>query len=238
MKELKEKAAEIGVILNDDQIAQFEEYYELLIEWNSVMNLTAIIEKEEVINKHFIDSLLLAKYKNFNEDLKIIDVGTGAGFPGIPLKIAFPNLSVTLMDSLNKRIKFLDAVIQKLSLKGIETVHSRAEDGGRMDYYREQFDVAVSRAVAGLSSLSEFCMPFVKPEGYFIAYKSGALDEEMKSGKKAIRMLGGRIENIFTTTLPGTDIERKFLFVKKEENISSEYPRKAGMAVKKPLGEK
>lgn len=236
MKELKEKATEIGVILNDDQIAQFEAYYELLIEWNRVMNLTAITEKEEVISKHFVDSLLLAKYKNFNEDLKVIDVGTGAGFPGIPLKIAFPNLSITLMDSLNKRIKFLDEVILKLSLEGIETVHSRAEDGGRKDYYREQFDIALSRAVANLSSLSEFCMPFVKPGGYFIAYKSGALDEEMNPGKRAVRMLGGRIENIFTTTLPGTDIERKFLFVKKEEKISSEYPRKAGMAIKRPLG--
>lgn len=236
MKELKTVAAQIGVELNDTQLLQFEQYYALLLEWNRVMNLTAITEKQDVIMKHFIDSLLLSKYKNFHERLRVIDVGTGAGFPGIPLKIAFPELEITLMDALNKRLKFLDAVIQELSLKDIQTVHSRAEDGGKNEFYREQYDIAVSRAVANLSSLSEFCIPFVKVGGYFIPYKSGALEEELKSGKKAIRLLGGSIENIFSTVLPETEMERKFVFVKKIEPTPSVYPRKSGMAVKKPLG--
>lgn len=236
MHELKDKAARIGVTLDEKQLEQFKKYYDLLTEWNRVMNLTAITEKTEVMHKHFIDSLLLAKYMDFHKNLQVIDIGTGAGFPGIPLKIAFPELRLTLLDSLNKRLKFLKEVIHVLSLEQVETVHSRAEDGGRQECFRERYDVAVSRAVAGLAGLSEYCMPFVKPGGYFVAYKAGTIEEELKQGKKAVRILGGRIENIFTTVLPGTDMERKFVFVKKEKSTPPEYPRKAGTAIKKPLG--
>lgn len=236
MEKLKKSAEQFGLELSDSQISQFLKYYDMLIEWNKVMNLTAITDKNEVIYKHFTDSLLLYKYKKLHENLSIIDIGTGAGFPGIPLKIAFPNLKVTLMDSLNKRLKFLNEVINELGLSDTITVHSRAEDAGHNFLYREKYDLAVSRAVANLSSLSEFCLPFVKEGGYFIPYKSGALSEEMKTGKKAIRMLGGQIENIFTTNLPDTDIERSFVFVKKVDKTPDIYPRKAGLVTKKPLG--
>ena len=183
---------QFGLELSDEQIQQFSKYYDMLIEWNKVMNLTAITDKEEVIIKHFADSLLLSKYKNLHDNLCVIDVGTGAGFPGIPLKIAYPELKVTLMDSLNKRLMFLDNVISELNLENITTVHSRAEDGGRSVEYREKYDLAVSRAVANLATLSEWCIPFVKPGGYFIPYKSNALSEEIRDGKKAIRILGGQ----------------------------------------------
>ncbi len=225
---------QFGLELSDEQIQQFSKYYDMLIEWNKVMNLTAITDKEEVIIKHFADSLLLSKYKNLHDDLCVIDVGTGAGFPGIPLKIAFPELKVTLMDSLNKRLKFLDNVISELNLENITTVHSRAEDGGRCVEYREKYDLVVSRAVANLATLSEWCIPFVKPGGYFISYKSNALSEEIRDGKKAIRILGGQVENIFTTTIPDSDNQRSFVFIKKMTNTEKKYPRKAS-AAKKPI---
>lgn len=236
MNRLNTITKQFGLELSDEQIQQFSKYYDMLIEWNKVMNLTAITDKEEVIIKHFADSLLLSKYKNLHEDLNVIDVGTGAGFPGIPLKIAFPELKVTLMDSLNKRLKFLDNVISELNLDNITTVHSRAEDGGKNAEYREKYDLAVSRAVANLATLSEWCIPFVKTGGYFIPYKSNALTEEMRDGKKAIRILGGQVENIFTTTIPDSDNQRSFVFVKKIENTDKKYPRKAG-AAKKPIWE-
>lgn len=234
MERLKSITTQFGINLNEKQLSQFEIYYDMLIEWNKVMNLTAITEKDDVIIKHFADSLLLSKYADFNREVKIIDVGTGAGFPGIPLKIAFPDIKVTLMDSLNKRLNFLNEVISKLDLQNVETVHARAEDGGRNEKYREQYDFAVSRAVANLAVLSEWCVPFVKPGGYFIAYKSNALPEEMREGKKAIRILGGQVENIFNTTLPETDNQRSFVFVKKVSNTDMKYPRKPG-AAKKPI---
>lgn len=236
MNRLNTITKQFGLELSDEQIQQFSKYYDMLIEWNKVMNLTAITDKEEVIIKHFADSLLLSKYKNLHENLNVIDVGTGAGFPGIPLKIAFPELKVTLMDSLNKRLKFLDNVISELNLDNITTVHSRAEDGGKNAEYREKYDLAVSRAVANLATLSEWCIPFVKTGGYFIPYKSNALTEEIRDGKKAIRILGGQVENIFTTTIPDTDNQRSFVFVKKIENTDKKYPRKAG-AAKKPIWE-
>lgn len=223
----------IGIMLNDNQIQQFLTYYELLVEKNKVMNLTAITEYEEVIEKHFLDSLQIAKYIELNGK-SLIDIGTGAGFPGIPLKIAFPHLEVVLLDSLNKRIKFLDDVILELGLRNIKTLHGRAEDFGKKVEYREQFDYCVSRAVANLSSLSEYCIPFVKKEGYFIPYKSGNIDAELSSANKAVFLLGGKLEKVERFSLENS--QRSFVFIKKVNNTAKKYPRKAGLPTKEPLG--
>lgn len=223
----------IGIMLTDKQMQQFLTYYEMLVEKNKVMNLTAITEFDEVIEKHFLDSLQIAKYVDL-DGKTLIDIGTGAGFPGIPLKIAFPQLKVVLLDSLNKRIKFLDEVIHELGLKDVETLHGRAEDYGKHVDYREQFDFCVSRAVANLSSLSEYCIPFVKKEGYFIPYKSGNIDEELQSANKAVFLLGGKMEKVEKFALE--DSQRSFVFIKKVNNTEKKYPRKAGLPTKEPLG--
>ena len=238
MDRLNSITKQFGLELSDKQIEQFSKYYDILVEWNKVMNLTAITEKEDVIIKHFADSLLLSKYKDLHENIDVIDVGTGAGFPGIPLKIAFPELNITLMDSLNKRLKFLDEVIDELGLQDIHTVHSRAEDGGRNKELREKFDLCVSRAVANLSSLSEYCMPFVKVGGYFVPYKSGDIEEELAQAKKAVAILGGEIENVTGFELPGGEGSRSLIKIKKMKPISAKYPRKAGLPGKEPLGTK
>lgn len=237
IKDYVEQITEGQVLLTDAQLAQFEQYYDRLIEKNKVMNLTAITEREDVILKHFIDSLALARYvKLWEKEYKIIDVGTGAGFPGIPLKISFPNLQVTLFDSLNKRIKFLQEMIDTLKLKEITAVHGRAEEGARDKNMREKYDFAVSRAVANMAVLSEYCIPFVKVGGYFIPYKTGTVEEEITQGKKAIQILGGKIEKIEKLMLPDSDISRSFVFIKKEKQTPKAYPRKAGTASKQPLG--
>lgn len=237
IKDYVEQITEGQVLLTDVQMAQFEQYYDRLIEKNKVMNLTAITEREDVILKHFIDSLALAGYvKLWEKEYKIIDVGTGAGFPGIPLKISFPNLQVTLFDSLNKRIKFLQEMIDTLKLKEITAVHGRAEEGARDKNMREKYDFAVSRAVANMAVLSEYCIPFVKVGGYFIPYKTGTVEEEITQGKKAIQILGGKIEKIEKLMLPDSDISRSFVFIKKEKQTPKAYPRKAGTASKQPLG--
>lgn len=234
MNKLNDITRQFGLELSERQLQQFSKYYDILVEWNSFMNLTAITDKDDVIIKHFADSLLLYKYKDLHNNLNVLDVGTGAGFPGIPLKIAFPELNVTLMDSLNKRLNFLNEVIKELELENVETVHARAEDGGRNPVYREKYDLVVSRAVANLATLSEWCLPFVKVGGYFIPYKSNALNDEMTDGKKAIRILGGQVENIFNTNIPETDNQRSFVFVKKIAETDKKYPRKPG-ASKKPI---
>ncbi|MBQ9768165.1 MAG: 16S rRNA (guanine(527)-N(7))-methyltransferase RsmG [Lachnospiraceae bacterium] len=228
-------AEKIGIVLNKEQQEQFEAYYDYLIAQNEVMNLTAITEYEEVLCKHFLDSLFLAKQGIELNGKKILDLGTGAGFPGIPLKIAFPEAEFVLMDSLNKRIGFLNRVIEQLGLKKIIAVHARAEEAGRKEEYREQFDYCVSRAVARLSSLSEFCIPFVKPGGMFISYKAGECKEECVEAGNAIKLLGGKLIKAEETCLPDTDIARTFVMIKKEKKTPEKYPRGQGKPLKQPL---
>lgn len=236
-KLLNQGCDELGLTLSGEQKEQFFQYYELLIEWNKVMNLTAITELSDVVTKHFVDSLLLVKALSSikTSSYYCIDVGTGAGFPGIPLKIAFPALKITLLDSLNKRVGFLNEVIGKLGLTEIAAVHGRAEDFGRDDKYREKFDLCVSRAVANLSTLSEYCIPFVKKGGMFIPYKSGKVEEEAAEAAGAVKKLGGEMSPAVVLTLPGTDVERTFIPIKKLGITPKKYPRKAGMPSKEPL---
>lgn len=229
-------AENLGVNLTDCQVKQFLVYYEMLAEWNEVMNLTAITDYDDVMKKHFIDSLSLVKAYDVSQERSVIDVGTGAGFPGLALKIAFPNLQVTLLDSLNKRIQFLNEVIEKLNLSHVETIHGRAEDFARPEKLREQFDLCVSRAVANLSVLSEYCLPFVKVGGQFISYKSEKILEEMNGAKKAISILGGRVKNQVEFELPDSDIYRNLFVIEKMKNTPKKYPRKAGLPAKEPLG--
>lgn len=231
----KNGIGELKVSLDDNQIGQFIRYYELLVEWNSFMNLTAITEIDEVCTKHFIDSISLCKVIDCTKEYSVIDVGTGAGFPGIPLKIAFPNLKITLLDSLGKRVKFLNEVITQLSLKDIEAIHGRAEDYAKQGMLREKFDICVSRAVANLSTLSEYCLPYVKVEGYFISYKSEKISEEMQAAQKAIATLGGEVYEQKEFTLPYSDIYRNLFMIKKIQETPKKYPRKAGLPSKEPL---
>lgn len=231
---------QLNIHLDDRQKSQFIQYYEYLIEKNKVMNLTAITEYEEVIVKHFLDSLALVKAPEFNpEHLQgktLIDIGTGAGFPGIPLKIAFPELKVVLLDSLNKRVNFLNEVITMLDLKDVKALHGRAEDYAKQKDYRESFDYAVSRAVANLSTLTEYCMPYVKTGGCFISYKSGRLEEELPLALKAIKILGGALSGTMKFSLMDTDMDRTFAVIKKEKPTPKRYPRKAGLPAKEPIG--
>ena len=240
MNKLVNICNKINIEISDDQINCFEKYYELLIEKNKVMNLTAITDKEDVIVKHFIDSIALIPYLtdkgiNINNKLKIIDIGTGAGFPGLPLKIMMPDVKFTLLDSLNKRVSFLNEVIDELKLKDIEALHGRAEDYASDSKYREKYDICVSRAVANLSTLSEYCIPFVKEDGFFISYKAGESEEEINNSKNAIKILGGKINKVEEFVLPGTDVSRVFVFIRKLELTDKKYPRKAGVPAKKPL---
>ena len=229
---------ELGIELSEKQIDQFIKYYEMLVEKNKVMNLTAITEFNEVIVKHFIDSLALVKVvdkDDLSNGISIIDIGTGAGFPGIPLKIAFPNINITLLDSLNKRINFLKEVSDELGFEGIDFIHGRSEDFGRNPQFREKFDICVSRAVANLATLSEFCVPFVKVGGSFISYKAGDCGEEVKESMKAVEKMGGKIINQLEYMVPTSDLNRVLLFIEKEKATPKSFPRKAGTPAKEPI---
>lgn len=223
----------IGIELTDSQLNAFETYYDMLIDRNKVMNLTAITEFDEVMDKHFLDSVYLFRSIKLEADYKLIDIGTGAGFPGIPLKIVFPELKITLLDSLNKRVGFLNDLIEELNLNDIEAIHGRAEDIARNKAYRASYDIAVSRAVANLSTLSEYCLPFVKIGGKFVSYKSGDCADEVDNAKAAIHLLGGKINKIDEFSYSNNS--RSFIVIDKVMNTCNKYPRKAGLPSKKPL---
>lgn len=224
----------LNIPLSETQAYKLTEYARLLVEWNEKINLTAITDNEGIVTKHFLDSLTALQTGCVKG--RVIDVGTGAGFPGLPLKIARPDIDLTLMDSLNKRINFLREVGAELNLDGVEYVHSRAEDGGRNRLYRSQFDTVVSRAVANLTVLSEWCIPFLRRGGYFLALKGPLADAELKDAKRAISILGGKIEDVFEADIPFTDLKHKIIIIKKVGQTPLKYPRKAGIATKTPLG--
>ena len=225
----------LHIELSKEQYSPYVTYYNLVVEKNKVMNLTGITEFDEFIDKHYIDSLSIVNAVDMTRVNSIIDVGTGAGFPGIPLKIAFPHLKITLLDSLNKRINFLNEVIEALGLQNVETCHGRAEDFGHRKEYREQYDLCVSRAVANLSTLTEYCLPFVKVGGQFVSYKSGNVDNELKESSKAIKILGGEAGKVCSFVLPGTDFARTLVPIKKIKMTGNKYHRKAGTPSKEPL---
>ncbi len=239
-----EGLAQFNIVCTDTQLKQFQQYYEILIKWNQVMNLTAITEYEEVVTKHFLDSVSLVKVlpelfeQEKNQGKKLLDLGTGAGFPGIPLKIIFPEISITLMDSLNKRIQFLQEVILSLGLKKIVAVHARAEEVAKRQDYREQFDLCVSRAVARLNSLTELCLPFIKKGGFFIPYKAAKISEELQEASFAISQLGGEVKKSKTFLLPHSDMERSFVLIEKVKMTPPLYPRGGGKPLKAPLQNK
>ena len=231
---IRDEFSKIQIELSEKQAEQFEQYYEMLIAKNEVMNLTAITEFEEVVQKHFIDSVMIKEVREPGDNEKWIDVGTGAGFPGIPLKIVYPQLQVTLLDSLNKRVKFLQEVVDALGLEQVEALHGRAEEYAKKAEYREQYDCCVSRAVANLASLSEYCLPFVKVGGVFAALKGPDGPAEVEAAKKAISLLGGKVEAVKSFTLPGQQA-RTVAVIRKVQPTPAKYPRHGGKIAKQPL---
>lgn len=232
---LRDSLDKMKIQYNDEQIEQFRSYYELLTEWNKKINLTAITGYEDVVRKHFIDSILICSLLDLNKDIRIIDVGTGAGFPGIPIKILNPDCRIVLLDSLNKRVRFLETVVDELGLENVECIHGRAEDVSREKKYRASFDFSVSRAVANLSTLCEYCIPFLKKGGMFVSYKSDKADDEINGSENAVRTLGSEITSVKKIALPETDIVRKFIMITNIKQVSNIYPRKAGIPAKDPL---
>jgi 16S rRNA (guanine527-N7)-methyltransferase len=226
---------EKGITLSSEQLHQFEMYYETLVEWNEKMNLTAITDKAEVYLKHFYDSITASFYFDFKKPFHLCDVGAGAGFPSIPLKIVFPHIEVTIVDSLNKRISFLNHLANVLKLENVHFIHDRAETFGVNPHYRENFEVVTARAVARMSVLSELCLPLVKVGGHFIAMKAAHANDELVVGQKAITILGGKVEEMFTFTLPMEESERNILIIKKEKQTPKKYPRKPGTPGKTPI---
>ncbi len=235
MQLLNEICHKMGISLTEKQLSQFMLYKDLLLEWNEKINLTAITDQREIIIKHFADCISIGAALPFLENAALIDVGTGAGFPGIPLKIVFPSLQVTLLDSLHKRVSFLEEVVQKLELSGVSCVHSRAEDGGQNPIYREKFDYCVSRAVANLAVLSEYCLPFIRKGGSFISLKGPEVGEELDIAKNAIRTLGGEITGIKPVEIPLSNLHHTLVLIKKIGQTPKQYPRKAGKISKNPI---
>lgn len=232
---LEKGSQELGLILKEEEKDKFLKYKELLLEWNEKINITAITEEREVDIKHFLDSLTALNSDKLSGKKRLIDIGTGGGFPGIPLKIVNEDLNVTLLDSLNKRIVFLKEVIKELNLDGIEAIHGRAEELSRKDEYREKYDICISRAVASLDTLSEYCLPFVKQGGYFISMKGPEVEEEIKLSNNAINLLGGKLEDVKIINIPKSDISHSLIIIKKLRQTSTKYPRGGGKPRKNPL---
>lgn len=232
---LEEGCKELGITLDEIQKKQFTDFYEYLVEKNKVMNLTGITEFQEVLIKHFLDSLACVKAVDMSRIKRIMDIGTGAGFPGVPLKIAFPHLEACLLDSLKKRVNFLEETFQLLKLENITAIHGRAEEYAKNKQYREIYDLCVSRAVSNLATLSEYCLPYVKTGGYFISYKSGTVQEEVEQAQKAVKILGGKIQDIVYFQLPDSEIQRSLVVIEKIKATPGRYPRKAGTPLKEPL---
>lgn len=232
---LEEGCKELGITLDEIQKKQFTDFYEYLVEKNKVMNLTGITEFQEVLVKHFLDSLACVKAVDMSRIKRIMDIGTGAGFPGVPLKIAFPHLEACLLDSLKKRVNFLEETFQLLKLENITAIHGRAEEYAKNKQYRETYDLCVSRAVSNLATLSEYCLPYVKTGGYFISYKSGTVQEEVEQAQKAVKILGGKIQDVVYFQLPDSEIQRSLVVIEKIKATPGRYPRKAGTPLKEPL---
>lgn len=235
METLQRAFNELNISYDDATVDKFQKYMDLILEWNEKVNLTAITEKEEFVKKHYIDSLLCYNFKEMEKSNMVIDVGTGGGFPGIPLALVFPEKQFVLMDSLKKRLNIIDDLALQLNISNVTTLHGRAEDMGHSKEYREKFDICVSRAVANLATLSEYCLPFIKKGGNFLAYKGTKAEEEIKEAHKAIFLLGGKIGREEKVTLPGYNLEHNIIVIEKVQNTSAKYPRKAGTPSKEPL---
>jgi 16S rRNA (guanine527-N7)-methyltransferase len=235
MKHLTDALDDMGIGYDPEMLEKFQRYMELILEWNEKVNLTSITDREEFIQKHYIDSVAICGFPQMREAQRIIDVGTGAGFPGVPLAILFPEKEFVLMDSLNKRLKIIQELTETIGVRNIKLCHSRAEDLGQNKEFREQFDLCVSRAVANLAVLSEYCIPLIKVGGWFAPYKSGTVEEELKESLRAIELLGARLEENCLLKIKGYDLDHRILFIRKMKKTLSKYPRKAGTPAKEPL---
>ncbi len=235
MIQLIDALEDLGLSYDNDTIFRFRRYMELILEWNEKVNLTSIKDETEFVKKHFVDSISICRFPQINETQSVIDVGTGAGFPGIPLAILFPEKRFLLMDSLNKRIKIIQEISKEIGLSNVAFCHGRAEEMAQSREYRENFDLCVSRAVANLAVLSEYCIPFVKVGGRFAAYKTGAAETELKDSLHAIEVLGGQLEENRSVQIKGYDLDHRIIFIKKIKKTPAKYPRKSGTPAKEPL---